>query len=106
MTIEASAPSLPRAMAAAAEEIDQALGILLPPAEGLTFLRFVGMGEAEGDALAEELRRHMIRPDAEYHHKWRVHDYVVWDNRCTNHAAAGGYPVHERRIHWRATMLE
>ncbi len=34
MTIEASAPSLPRAMAAAAEEIDQALGILLPPAEG------------------------------------------------------------------------
>lgn len=34
MTIEASAQSLPRAMAAAAEEIDQALDVLLPPAEG------------------------------------------------------------------------
>jgi taurine dioxygenase len=70
------------------------------------FLRFVGMDGAEGDALFEELKGLMIRPDAEYHHKWRVHDYVVWDNRCSNHAAAGGYPIHERRVHWRATMLE
>ena len=70
------------------------------------FLRFVGMEEAEGDRLAEELKGLMILPDAEYHHKWQVHDFVIWDNRCSNHAAAGGYPVHERRIHWRATMLE
>ena len=70
------------------------------------FLRFVGMDGAEGNALLEELKGLMIRPDAEYHHKWRVHDYVVWDNRCSNHAAAGGYPLHERRVHWRATMLE
>jgi len=34
MTTEASAQSLPRALAAAAEEIDRALDILLPPAEG------------------------------------------------------------------------
>jgi alpha-ketoglutarate-dependent taurine dioxygenase len=48
----------------------------------------------------------MILPDAEYHHEWQVKDFVIWDNRCSNHAAAGGYPLHERRIHWRATMLE
>jgi taurine dioxygenase len=71
------------------------------------FLRFVGMADAEGDALAAELfDRHMIRPEAEYHHKWQRHDYVIWDNRCSNHAAAGGYPIEEPRVHWRATILE
>jgi taurine dioxygenase len=70
------------------------------------FLRFVGIDEAEGNTLFEELRGRMIQPDAEYHHQWRKHDYVIWDNRCSNHAAAGGYPVEERRIHWRATILE
>jgi alpha-ketoglutarate-dependent taurine dioxygenase len=64
------------------------------------------MAESEGDALAEELKGLMILPDAEYHHEWQVKDFVIWDNRCSNHAAAGGYPLHERRIHWRATMLE
>jgi taurine dioxygenase len=70
------------------------------------FLRFVGIDEAEGNTLFEELRGRMIQPDAEYHHQWRKHDYVIWDNRCSNHAAAGGYPVEEQRIHWRATILE
>jgi taurine dioxygenase len=70
------------------------------------FLRFVGMDDAEGNALFEELRGRMIQPDAEYHHQWRKHDYVIWDNRCSNHAAAGGYPIDEPRIHWRATILE
>jgi taurine dioxygenase len=70
------------------------------------FLRFTGMGESESDALAEELFARMIQPDAEYHHKWQRHDYVIWDNRCSDHAAAGGYPIEEPRIHWRATILE
>ena len=70
------------------------------------FLRFVGMDEADGKALAEEVKACIVPRDAEYHHKWSVGDYVIWDNRCSNHAAAGGYPIDQRRIHWRATMLE
>jgi taurine dioxygenase len=70
------------------------------------FLRFVGMTEAENNALADSVFAHMIQPDAEYHHQWRKHDYVIWDNRCSNHAAAGGYPIEERRVHWRATIME
>ena len=70
------------------------------------FLRFTGMDEAEGNALFDELRERMIQPDAEYHHKWHKHDFVIWDNRCSNHAAAGGYTIDQPRIHWRATILE
>jgi taurine dioxygenase len=70
------------------------------------FLRFAGMAPEASDALFEELAPHMIKPEWEYHHAWRRHDYVIWDNRCSNHAAAGGYPIEERRIHWRATILE
>ncbi len=70
------------------------------------FLRFVDLPENESDALFAELESRMIRSDAEYHHKWHKHDYVIWDNRCSNHAAGGGYPIEERRVHWRATIME
>jgi taurine dioxygenase len=70
------------------------------------FLRFVDMSEEDGDALLQDLLARLIQPDAEYHHRWRKHDYVIWDNRCSNHAAAGGYPIEERRVHWRATIME
>ena len=48
-------------------------------------------------SAVEDLLARLIQPDAEYHHRWRKHDYVIWDNRCSNHAAAGGYPIEERR---------
>lgn len=70
------------------------------------FLRFVELSEEEGDALAEELFDRMVQPGAEYRHKWSRHDYVIWDNRCLIHAATGGYPIEEKRIHWRATIVE
>lgn len=61
---------------------------------------------AESDALIAELTEHMLAPGAQYRHQWRVGDVVTWDNRCTLHAAAGGYPVDESRIHWRCTIME
>lgn len=70
------------------------------------FLRFVDMPKEDGNALLEDLLARLIQPDAEYHHRWRKHDYVIWDNRCSNHAAAGGYPIEEPRVHWRATIME
>ena len=59
---------------------------------------------AESTALIAELKGYMIQPDAEYRHKWREGDIVIWDNRCSYHKAAGDYPPEEDRIHWRVSI--
>ena len=69
-------------------------------------LRIEGLDEKESDALIEELTRYMVQPGAEYHHKWRKGDIVIWDNRCSYHKAAGDYPPEEDRIHWRVSIKE
>jgi taurine dioxygenase len=69
-------------------------------------LYIAGADEAENDALIEELTGYMIQPEAEYRHKWRVGDIVIWDNRCSVHKAAGDYPPEEDRIHWRVSIKD
>ncbi len=63
-----------------------------------------GAGKQESDDLLDELETYMIQPDAEYHHKWKVGDVVIWDNRCSYHKAAGDYPPDQDRIHWRVSI--
>jgi taurine dioxygenase len=65
-----------------------------------------GVPASESDDLIDELTACMIQPDAEYRHKWRVGDIVIWDNRCSYHRAAGDYPPNEDRIHWRVSIKE
>jgi taurine dioxygenase len=69
-------------------------------------LRIEGLDERESDALIEELTGRMIQPGAEYRHRWRKGDVVIWDNRCSYHKAAGDYPPEEDRIHWRVSIKE
>ncbi len=69
-------------------------------------LRIEGLAEDESDALIEELTEVMIQPGAEYRHRWRAGDVVIWDNRCSYHRAAGDYPPEEDRIHWRVSIKE
>jgi taurine dioxygenase len=69
-------------------------------------LRIEGVEDAESDALIEELTERMIHPDAQYAHRWRKGDIVIWDNRCSYHKAAGDYPPEEDRIHWRVSIKE
>jgi len=69
-------------------------------------LRIEGLEESESDALIEELTDRMIQPDAQYRHRWRKGDIVIWDNRCSYHKAAGDYPPEEDRIHWRVSIKE
>ena len=47
--------------------------------------RIVGMPEAEGRALIEQLIAHATQRQFVYTHRWRVHDLVMWDDRCTMH---------------------
>ena len=69
-------------------------------------VRIEGLDEGESDELIEELTGYMIQPDAQYRHRWRKGDIVIWDNRCSYHKAAGDYPPEEDRIHWRVSIKE
>ena len=69
-------------------------------------LRIQGVGDAEGEALIAELTDHMTATTAQYRHRWQKGDIVIWDNRCALHSATGGYPIEEKRIHWRVTIMQ
>lgn len=46
-----------------------------------------GVEPQEGQALVEALYAHATQDKYVYRHRWRQHDLVIWDNRCTMHAA-------------------
>ncbi|MGE0576999.1 TauD/TfdA dioxygenase family protein [Reyranella sp.] len=69
-------------------------------------VRIQGLSDAESESLIAELTGHMVETKAQYRHKWQVGDIVIWDNRCALHSATGGYPIEEKRIHWRVTIMQ
>ena len=69
-------------------------------------VRIQGVCDAESEELIAELTDHMVATTAQYRHKWQVGDIVIWDNRCALHSATGGYPIEEKRIHWRVTIMQ
>jgi taurine dioxygenase len=59
-----------------------------------------GMPDAQAQPLLDELFALMLEPRFHYRHKWRDGDLVIWDNRCLNHRACGGYALPDiRRMH-------
>lgn len=64
----------------------------------------VGMPREESQPILELLFRHSMRPEFVYRHKWRVHDLVFWDNRCTMHYALADYDFSVRRHMHRTTV--
>ena len=59
----------------------------------------LGMPEAEGAAILEELLRHTTQRQFVYAHRWKRGDLVMWDNRCLLHRAVANYEMNkERRI--------
>jgi taurine dioxygenase len=73
--------------------------------DGGKIMDIVGLPQAESDALIAELAAH-VQTDGDYRHKWQPGDLVIWDNRCSLHAATGDYPLDQRRTMWRATIME
>ena len=69
-------------------------------------LRIEGLTPEASESLIAELRTYMVQPGADYTHKWRKGDIVIWDNRCSYHKAAGDYPPEEDRIHWRVSIKQ
>lgn len=64
------------------------------------------MDDAEGQALLDRLFATYVRERRfQYRHKWQDGDLVMWDNRCLNHRACGGYGLPDiRRMH-RTTVV-
>ena len=56
------------------------------------------------DALLLAIFEHQEQPRFQYVHHWRVGDLIMWDNRCTVHAATWFDAAHEARIMWRTTV--
>lgn len=68
--------------------------------------RIFGMPEAEGRALIDELIAHVTQRQFVYTHRWRNHDLVMWDNRCTMHRGTEYDDLRWRRDMQRATVSD
>jgi alpha-ketoglutarate-dependent 2,4-dichlorophenoxyacetate dioxygenase len=68
--------------------------------------RIFGMGDAEGKALLEQLIAHATQRQFVYTHRWRLHDLVMWDNRCTMHRGKPYDDLRWRREMHRATVAD
>ena len=58
----------------------------------------VDMEAAESSALLEHLFDHLERPAFVYEHKWRAGDFIMWDNRCSQHARTHFEPTARRML--------
>lgn len=56
----------------------------------------IGLPPAEGDELLEELLTYIEDPKVIYRHKWRVGDYIAWDNLALQHARTNFDPAEKR----------
>lgn len=60
---------------------------------------FEGMDEAEAMALTLELHQWCEQERFVFRHKWAPGMLLMWDNRCLNHRATGGYEGYRRELH-------
>ncbi|MGI9476930.1 MAG: TauD/TfdA dioxygenase family protein, partial [Hyphomicrobiaceae bacterium] len=44
-----------------------------------------GLPDEEALALLKQLSEHVVKPEFQYHHKWRVGDVLMWDNCAVQH---------------------
>jgi alpha-ketoglutarate-dependent 2,4-dichlorophenoxyacetate dioxygenase len=68
--------------------------------------RIFGMPEADGRALLDELVAHTTQRQFVYTHRWRVHDLVIWDDRCTMHRGTDFDDLRWKRDMQRATVSD
>jgi len=64
---------------------------------------FLGLDQAESDALLAAVTEHMTRPDYVYRHKWTANDAIIWDNFRFMHAATG-HKTEDERFGLRTTL--
>ena len=59
-----------------------------------------GMPPEQARPLIDRLIAEVTRPESVYRHRWRVGDFMIWDNRCILHRGCG-YDANKyrRRMH-------
>jgi alpha-ketoglutarate-dependent 2,4-dichlorophenoxyacetate dioxygenase len=68
--------------------------------------RVLGMPDHEGRALIDQLVAHATQRQFVYTHRWRLHDLVMWDNRCTMHRGTEFDDLRWKRDVQRATVCD
>ena len=66
--------------------------------------RILGMAEAEGRALLDELTAFATRAEFTHAHRWRPKDLVIWDNRRVLHRGRPWRDLEHRRVMRRTTV--
>ena len=67
-------------------------------------VQIVGMTREESAGILQYLAKHTIRPEFTYRHRWKLHDIVMWDNRCTMHLAVPDNDHSQPRVMHRVTL--
>jgi taurine dioxygenase len=65
----------------------------------------VGMPIEEGRALIKEINAHATQSQYVYVHQWKLHDFVMWDNRTVMHKATEFDWINEVRTMRRTTTV-
>jgi len=65
----------------------------------------IGLDQQESKELLEEIYQLQSQPHFVYSHKWKVGDFVMWDNRCLLHARTDFSPE-QRRLLRRVTISD
>ena len=66
--------------------------------------KIVELPADESDAVLAEIFDHTEKPEIVYEHVWNPGDFVIWDNRCLNHARTD-FSEGERRLLRRTTVF-
>lgn len=68
-------------------------------------VRVEGLSASESRALLDFLFQHTAEHENVYRHRWRLHDIVMWDNRCVSHVALFDYSHSSPRHMFRTTLV-
>ena len=63
-----------------------------------------GLADDEGRALLDYLLEFAVQERFVYSHKWKKNDLLMWDNRCTFHAATDYDTAKELRVMHRTVV--
>ncbi len=59
----------------------------------------MGLPLDDSEKLLDEVWAHATRNEHTWHHRWRVGDVLMWDNRCTMHRRDAFDPASRRVMH-------
>jgi alpha-ketoglutarate-dependent 2,4-dichlorophenoxyacetate dioxygenase len=66
----------------------------------------IGLPPEASRRLLDELTAHATQRQFVYTHRWRTHDLVIWDNRCTMHRGTEFDDLRWKRDLQRATVAD